>query len=177
MPDRSTCSQHSVWVVTLTTAVFTSILLGFAVAISTSTTMPALHPTCDTKYDPLFWQRLTQLFVHETVLLCLISPAVRQHTRDRIHLPGRPWFFLAVVCSAVFEVLAVTCYAAACWNPGWTAAIFMDWVADVTLVGAAAQLAGGIARSRQRPRSTMVLSSRSATPSGPRSQQQQQQAS
>ncbi|KAK8034543.1 hypothetical protein PG993_009538 [Apiospora rasikravindrae] len=84
----SACSQHSVWLVTLTTATFTSILLGFAVAISSSQSTPDLHATCNTKYDPAFWQRLAQLFVHLAVLMCLVSPAMRPHTRDRIRLPG-----------------------------------------------------------------------------------------
>lgn len=149
-------SQHSVWAVTLTTATLTSVLLGFAAAISSSAAAPALHTTCDTKYDPAFWQRLSQLLVHETILLCLVSPAVRPHTRDRIRLPGRGWFFAAAASSALTSVLATVSYAAACGNPGWTAALFMGWLADVALVGAAAQLAGGIARSRRRSVSSSI---------------------
>ncbi|KAK8066506.1 hypothetical protein PG997_013253 [Apiospora hydei] len=155
MPDRSACSQHSVWLVTLATATFTSVLLGFAVALSTSPSAPALHATCATKSDPAFWQRLAQLFVHLAVLACLVSPAVRPHTRDRVRLsPGRGWFFAAVGLSALAQVLSLASYAAACWNSGWTAALFMGWIADVTLLGAAAQLAGGIARSRRRSSSS-----------------------
>ncbi|KAK8038001.1 hypothetical protein PG994_014768 [Apiospora phragmitis] len=163
MPERSTFSQHSVWIVTLTTASFTSVLLGFAVAIASSPSTPPLHATCVTKYDPGFWQRLAQLFVHETVLLCLVSPAVRPHTRDRVRLPGRGWFFAAVGASVLTSVLALVSYASACRNPGWTAALFMEWIADVALVGAAAQLVGGIARSRGRSGSATVYMSRSRT--------------
>ncbi|KAK7953830.1 hypothetical protein PG996_014717 [Apiospora saccharicola] len=150
MPNRSFCSQHSVWAVTLTTATLTSVLVGFAFAISSWDLTPNLHATCDTKYDPAFWQRLTQLLVHETIILCLVSPAVRPNTRDRIRLPGRGWFLAAVAASALTQVLATVSYAATCGNPGWTASLFMEWLADVTLVGAAAQLAGGIARPRRR---------------------------
>lgn len=157
MFDRSFCSQHSVWAVTLMTATLTSVLLGFAIATSSRDQTPALHATCDTKNDPAFWQRLTQLLVHETVLLCLVSPVVRPHTRDRIRLlPGRAWFLAAVALSALTQVLSTVSYAAACGNSGWTAALFMEWLADVTLVGAAAQLAGGIARPRGRSSSPSI---------------------
>ncbi|KAK8100791.1 uncharacterized protein PG998_007806 [Apiospora kogelbergensis] len=175
MPGRSACSQQLVWTISLTTGASTSVLLGFAIAVSTSSTTPALHPTCETIHDPMFWQQLTQLSMHCAILLCLVSPAVRPHTRDRIRLPGRPWFFTAVACSALFRVVSVVCYAAACWNPGWTAAMFMEWIADVALLGAAAQLAGGIARSSRHSGSAIMFTSRSATPSGAQPQPQQQQ--
>ncbi|KAK7966581.1 uncharacterized protein PG986_000858 [Apiospora aurea] len=156
MLDRSACSQHTVWLVVLVTATLTSIFLGFAVAISSSPSAPALHATCATKSDPVFWQRLAQLFVHLALLACLVSPAVRPHTRDcvRLSAPGRGWFFAAVGLSALARVLSLVSYAAACGNPGWTAALFMGWIADVTLLGAAAQLAGGITRSRRRSSSS-----------------------
>ncbi|KAK7935621.1 hypothetical protein PG985_001116 [Apiospora marii] len=154
----SFCSQHLVWAATLATATLTSVLLGFAAVISSWGTTPALHATCDTKNDPAFWRRLAQLLLHETVLLCLVSPAVRPYTRDRIRIPGRAWFLAAVALSALTQVLATVSYAAACGNPGWTAALFMEWMADVTLVGAAAQLAGGIARPRPRSGSPSIQS-------------------